>query len=68
MLLEKIFIRLIIFITPIMILLDRLSNFVWCNFLFGNKLKGSKKDYLNIAEQVKKENYPEVENYEKKRI
>jgi hypothetical protein len=51
-----------------MILLDRLSNFVWCNFLFGNKLKGSKKDYLNIAEQVKKENYPEVENYEKKRI
>jgi predicted O-methyltransferase YrrM len=50
-----------------MILLDRLSNFVWCNFFFGNKPKGAKKDYLNIAEQVKKKNYPEVENYEKKK-
>lgn len=67
MLLKKIFIKLIIFSTPIMILLDRLSNFVWCNFFFGNNPKGAKNDYLNIAEQVKKKNYPEVENYEKKK-
>jgi predicted O-methyltransferase YrrM len=65
MLLKKILLRLTIITSPITILLNRLSNYVWYNFPFGSKPLGSKKDYQNIAEQVKNKNYPEVENYER---
>jgi predicted O-methyltransferase YrrM len=65
MLLKKILLKLTIITSHITILLNRLSNYVWYNFPFGSKPLGSKKDYQNIAEQVKNKNYPEVENYER---
>jgi predicted O-methyltransferase YrrM len=65
MILRKILIRLKILIVPIIIVLDKISNFAWYNYPFGNKPRASEKNYLELAEQAKQQNYPEVDSYER---
>lgn len=65
MILQKILIRLSKLIFPIILRLNKISNSIWYNYPFGNKPIGSKKDYLELAENTKKQNYPEIDSYEK---
>lgn len=67
MILKKTLIRLTNLFFPIMLELNRISNYIWYNNPFGNKPIGSEKDYLELAEKTKKQNYPELESYEKKK-
>ena len=61
----SLFIRLSYIIKPISLLLDKILNFVWFNYPFGNNPKGTERDYLKLAEDVKRQNYPEIDAYEK---
>ena len=68
MIFQKILIRLSKLIFPIILKLDRILNSIYYKNPFGNKPIGSEKDYLELAEKIKKQNYPELDKYEKKKI
>ena len=61
----SVFIRLNYLIKPISFITDKILYFVWYNYPFGKKPKGSEKNYLELAEEVKKQIYPEIDAYEK---
>jgi len=60
----SIFIRLNNIINPLIHSLNKFSNYIWFNFPFGKKPMGSKEDYLKLAEETKKNIYPEIDDYE----
>lgn len=63
---QSIFIRInFIFLRNFRIWIENLSNYVWNNFPFGNTPKAKKEEYLRLAEEAKKEIYPEIDEYEK---
>ena len=56
--------RLLNLLKPITFGLDRVYYFIWYNYPFGNKPMGSEKNYLELAEKTKNQNYSEVKIYE----
>lgn len=61
----SIFIRLLIVLKPIIITLNKISNYIWYNYPFGNKPLASEDDYLSLSQATKNQVYPEIDNYEK---
>lgn len=60
----SLFIKIINFIKPIIIILDKTNNFIWYNYPFGKKPSGTKELYSSLAEEAKNQIYPEIDEYE----
>ena len=47
-------------------LIELKSNKFWFNYPFGEKVQASHEEYLQLASKVKLEEYPQIDDYEKK--